>query len=109
MRLAGKPKSYGLVTLTAPRMWTIPLIFLSSWKPFLSSPLSFRYFCPYTLAPERVFKEQRIALHPAVHLIDPLGYLDFLWLMSNSLVVLTDSGGIQEETTALEHRAPRHC
>jgi UDP-N-acetylglucosamine 2-epimerase (non-hydrolysing) len=30
-----------------------------------------------------------------------LGYLDFLWLMANSHVVLTDSGGIQEETTAL--------
>lgn len=34
-------------------------------------------------------------------LIDPLGYLDFLCLMSNSKFVLTDSGGIQEETTVL--------
>ena len=34
-------------------------------------------------------------------LTEPLGYLDFLQLYSNSLVVLTDSGGIQEETTAL--------
>ncbi len=33
--------------------------------------------------------------------IDPLGYLDFLKLMSNSKFVLTDSGGIQEETTVL--------
>ena len=32
-------------------------------------------------------------------LIEPLGYLDFLCLMSNSKFVLTDSGGIQEETT----------
>ena len=32
---------------------------------------------------------------------EPLGYLDFLWLMSNSKLVLTDSGGIQEETTVL--------
>lgn len=31
----------------------------------------------------------------------PLGYLDFLRLMSESLMVLTDSGGIQEETTIL--------
>jgi UDP-N-acetylglucosamine 2-epimerase (non-hydrolysing) len=31
----------------------------------------------------------------------PLGYLDFLWLMANSRFVLTDSGGIQEETTVL--------
>ena len=34
-------------------------------------------------------------------LTDPLGYLDFLCLMSNSKLVLTDSGGIQEETTVL--------
>jgi UDP-N-acetylglucosamine 2-epimerase (non-hydrolysing) len=34
-------------------------------------------------------------------LIDPLGYLDFLRLFSGARLVLTDSGGIQEETTAL--------
>lgn len=34
-------------------------------------------------------------------MIDPAGYLDFLKLMSSSRLVLTDSGGIQEETTVL--------
>jgi UDP-N-acetylglucosamine 2-epimerase (non-hydrolysing) len=34
-------------------------------------------------------------------LLDPLGYLDFMFLMSQSRLVLTDSGGIQEETTYL--------
>ena len=34
-------------------------------------------------------------------LLEPLGYLDFLCLMSNAALVLTDSGGIQEETTIL--------
>ena len=33
--------------------------------------------------------------------IDPLGYIDFLRLYSSSALVLTDSGGLQEETTAL--------
>ena len=36
-----------------------------------------------------------------LHLIDPLGYLDFLRLYSGARLVLTDSGGIQEETTSL--------
>jgi UDP-N-acetylglucosamine 2-epimerase (non-hydrolysing) len=36
-----------------------------------------------------------------LHLVEPLGYLEFVGLMSNASVVLTDSGGIQEETTAL--------
>ena len=36
-----------------------------------------------------------------VRVIEPLGYVDFLGLMSSSAGVLTDSGGIQEETTIL--------
>ncbi len=36
-----------------------------------------------------------------VRLLEPLGYLEFLCLMSDAGVVLTDSGGIQEETTIL--------
>ena len=36
-----------------------------------------------------------------LRLIDPLGFLDFLKLMSEARLVLTDSGGIQEETTIL--------
>jgi UDP-N-acetylglucosamine 2-epimerase (non-hydrolysing) len=36
-----------------------------------------------------------------MRLVDPIGYLDFMHLMTYSKVVLTDSGGIQEETTAL--------
>ena len=36
-----------------------------------------------------------------IRFVPPLGYLDFLSLMSRARLVLTDSGGIQEETTAL--------
>ena len=36
-----------------------------------------------------------------LRLVEPLGYLDFLRLYSGARLVLTDSGGIQEETTAL--------
>lgn len=36
-----------------------------------------------------------------IHLIDPLGYIDFMRLYSGAKLVLTDSGGLQEETTAL--------
>jgi UDP-N-acetylglucosamine 2-epimerase (non-hydrolysing) len=39
--------------------------------------------------------------HPRLRLLPPLGYLDFLGLMSNARAVVTDSGGVQEETTAL--------
>jgi UDP-N-acetylglucosamine 2-epimerase (non-hydrolysing) len=39
--------------------------------------------------------------HPAVSAMDPLGYLDFLRLVRGCEFVITDSGGIQEETTVL--------
>lgn len=38
---------------------------------------------------------------PGLHLIEPLGYLDFVGLMTTAAVVITDSGGVQEETTYL--------
>ena len=48
---------------------------------------------------------QRMAaagLWTTVQLVEPLGYLDFLRLTSEARLVLTDSGGIQEETTILQ-------
>ncbi|HEY9321720.1 MAG TPA: UDP-N-acetylglucosamine 2-epimerase (non-hydrolyzing) [Achromobacter sp.] len=38
---------------------------------------------------------------PHVHLIDPLDYLDFVWFMQRSYLILTDSGGVQEEAPYL--------
>jgi UDP-N-acetylglucosamine 2-epimerase (non-hydrolysing) len=42
------------------------------------------------------------ALRKTIHCFAPLGYLDFLNVMAHAKVVLTDSGGIQEETTVLD-------
>jgi len=39
--------------------------------------------------------------HPGLHLLPPINYLAMLGLMRDARMVLTDSGGIQEETTAL--------
>lgn len=39
--------------------------------------------------------------HPRVKLIEPLGYQPFVWLMDRSTIVLTDSGGVQEEAPSL--------
>ena len=39
--------------------------------------------------------------HQQLHTIEPLGYLEFNFLVENALVVITDSGGITEETTVM--------
>ncbi len=39
---------------------------------------------------------------PGLRVVDPLGYVDFLSLVRGAAVVITDSGGIQEETTVLD-------
>ena len=58
---------------------------------------------PRTLRNLKSFNfENRFKQLSHLQLIEPLGYLDFLKIMSCARVVLTDSGGIQEETTILK-------
>lgn len=57
---------------------------------------------PRTLANlERLGLGARVDGLKGLRIVEPLGYLDFLKLTANAAVVLTDSGGIQEETTIL--------
>jgi UDP-N-acetylglucosamine 2-epimerase (non-hydrolysing) len=39
--------------------------------------------------------------HPRIHLIQPLTYEPFVWMMNRATVILTDSGGVQEEAPSL--------
>tara|TARA_R110002049_G_scaffold158612_2_gene323485 strand:- start:1218 stop:2306 length:1089 start_codon:yes stop_codon:yes gene_type:complete len=48
----------------------------------------------------KMLKQMGIA-HPRLHMIEPLGYLEFNYLVERAKVVLTDSGGITEETTVM--------
>jgi UDP-N-acetylglucosamine 2-epimerase (non-hydrolysing) len=45
--------------------------------------------------------ESALLASPGMKVVDPLGYIEFMNLVSNSGVVITDSGGVQEETTYL--------
>ncbi len=44
----------------------------------------------------------RLAENPRVRIVEPLGYLDFISLVDEARAVITDSGGIQEESTYLQ-------
>lgn len=55
----------------------------------------------FPVHPRTLGRLHTAVLHPNIRAIEPLGYLEFLGLTSACAVVLTDSGGLQEETTAL--------
>lgn len=46
-----------------------------------------------------VLREAGLEDHPRIHVVDPLGYIDFMSLVRGAALVVTDSGGVQEETT----------
>jgi len=50
---------------------------------------------------EFTFSKEGSRERQGIRLIEPLGYLDFVCVMKNARLILTDSGGIQEETTCL--------
>jgi UDP-N-acetylglucosamine 2-epimerase (non-hydrolysing) len=98
-RLGLEPGAYALVTLHRPALvdgallgeTVAQLAALAGEMPVL-----------FPVHPRtRKMMEAIDAEHPGLRLIEPLGYLDFLSLMADAGAVLTDSGGIQEETTYL--------
>lgn len=46
-------------------------------------------------------EQQLLKLFPNLHIVDPMGYLEFNYLVEHAKVVVTDSGGITEETTVM--------
>jgi UDP-N-acetylglucosamine 2-epimerase (non-hydrolysing) len=45
--------------------------------------------------------ERILGCHPRIHLIEPLDYEPFVYLMERSYIIITDSGGVQEEAPSL--------
>jgi len=94
-----EPGGFLLVTLHRPALVDGPLLFEAIAALNLVAadiPVLFPVH-PRTRA--RLSGEVEIA--PGLHLVDPAGYLEFLSLEADATAVLTDSGGIQEETTYL--------
>jgi UDP-N-acetylglucosamine 2-epimerase (non-hydrolysing) len=98
-RLGVEPGSYALVTLHRPALVDGPL--LPETVAQLAA-LAREMPVVFPVHPRtRKMMESIDADHPGLDLIEPLGYLDFLSLLADAGAVLTDSGGIQEETTYL--------
>jgi len=98
-RLGVEPGAYLLVTLHRPALVDGPL--LGETVAQLAA-LARKIPVVFPVHPRtRKMMEGLERDHPGLLLSEPLGYLDFLSLIADARAVLTDSGGIQEETTYL--------
>jgi UDP-N-acetylglucosamine 2-epimerase (non-hydrolysing) len=97
-----KHERYGLVTLHRPSNVDHPdkisslmntLIDISHQMPII--------FPVHPRTRQRLEDLKLLTQNSRLDLVDPLGYLDFLGLQYHATLVITDSGGIQEETTYL--------
>jgi len=99
------PKGYALVTMHRPRNVDDPSRLAEVVR--ILEVVAERYPVVFPVHP-RTRKnladaglDDRLAALDGVRLLEPVGYLEFLKLMEHAAVVVTDSGGIQEETTYL--------
>ncbi len=102
--LIGSPEGYGVVTLHRPSNVDHPEV-LASLLGVLSEitrqlPLVFALH-PRTKANIERFGLGHLVDDTRLVLLPPQSYLEMLGLMAGARIVLTDSGGLQEETTAL--------
>ena len=69
-------------------------LFYNLWKPTSDSSLKGREVCEDS---EDILAKR----FPNLHIVEPLGYLEFNYLVERAKAVVTDSGGITEETTVM--------
>jgi UDP-N-acetylglucosamine 2-epimerase (non-hydrolysing) len=98
------PGGYGLVTLHRPSLVdddeALHLTATALAELNATTPLVFPVH-PRTAARLDASSDARILEDAGVRIVGPIGYLDFVGLEAEAAFVLTDSGGVQEEASAL--------
>jgi len=95
----GFPESYVLITLHRPSNVDDPRTFLGIVDTL--NEIGRQVPVIFPLHPRARKNLGTAEIWPRVRFLDPVGYLEFLSLQKHAGVVITDSGGIQEETTYL--------
>ncbi len=99
------PRGYAVLTLHRPSNVDDPEVLAALLEAFdqiqREMPLIFPTHPRTRKNLSRFGFDARLKEMPNFRMLDPLGYLGFLKLMAESRLVLTDSGGMQEETTIL--------
>jgi UDP-N-acetylglucosamine 2-epimerase (non-hydrolysing) len=95
------PRGYALMTMHRPANVDDPATLSRMLAPVVALGSRFPVVFPVHPRTRPVLAQAGIRAGDGFRLIEPLGYLEFLGLMAGARLVLTDSGGIQEETTVL--------
>jgi UDP-N-acetylglucosamine 2-epimerase (non-hydrolysing) len=96
------PARYALVTLHRPANVDDPEVLRRILSSILSISREKNLAVVFPMHPRTRLRISQFGMATdGLHICDPLSYLDFLGLQAGATVVLTDSGGIQEETTFL--------
>ncbi len=97
--LTGRP--YGVLTLHRPANVDDPSVLGGLLDAIGQIQRELPVVFPVHPRTRKALAGRNLAAMPGLIVVDPLGYLDFMRLLSKARLVLTDSGGIQEETTVL--------
>ena len=97
--LSGRP--YAVLTLHRPANVDDPDVFRGLLTAIDRLQRDLPIVFPIHPRTRNALKGTDVDAMPGLRVIDPLGYLDFMKLVGDARLVLTDSGGIQEETTVL--------
>jgi len=103
-----KFEEYALVTAHRQENVDNSLVLKNLIEAFIESPLPIVY--PIHPRTQKRTKEnklwEKLSTSENIQTLPPIGYFDFLVLMKNSRLIITDSGGIQEEATTPQIRKP---
>jgi UDP-N-acetylglucosamine 2-epimerase (non-hydrolysing) len=99
-RRADLPTEYVLLTLHRPALVDHQEMLVKLAK--LLSKVNFNIIFPVHPRTKYSLEKYGITLPNNVKIIDAVGYSEFLYLLKNALIVLTDSGGVQEESIILK-------
>ncbi|WP_234538229.1 non-hydrolyzing UDP-N-acetylglucosamine 2-epimerase [Streptomyces shenzhenensis] len=95
------PDRYGVVTLHRPANVDDPEAAAAAARALAEAAGHLDLAVPLHPRGREALRKAGLADAPGIRLLEPLGYVEFMGLVRGAAAVITDSGGVQEETTVL--------
>ena len=96
-----KDRGYIVLTLHRPNNVDDPANLKRLLDEIIKSSNGLPLLFPVHPRTRKVLNDSGLTVSPTLHLTEPMGYLEFNYLVERAMAVITDSGGITEETTVM--------